>query len=93
LAQALARTGASHATGVLLFLTPDFARHAQQTVSAVARAAQCTEVAGGIAAGVFSEHGWVLDRPAAAVMVFAGDLSLDHRQGGVALDPRVGRPS
>ncbi|MQM29236.1 MAG: histidine kinase, partial [Candidatus Accumulibacter phosphatis] len=50
LAQALARTGASHATGVLLFLTPDFARHAQQTVSAVARAAQCTEVAGGIAA-------------------------------------------
>lgn len=30
LAQALARTGASHATGVLLFLTPDFSRHAQQ---------------------------------------------------------------
>ncbi len=87
LAQALARTGASHATGVLLFLTPDFSRHAQQTVSAVARAAQCTEVAGGIAAGVFSEHGWVVDRPAAAVMVFAGDLSLDHRQGGVPPDP------
>ncbi|MEF8731983.1 MAG: FIST C-terminal domain-containing protein [Candidatus Accumulibacter meliphilus] len=86
LAQALARTGASHATGVLLFLTPDFARHAQQTVSAVARAAQCTEVAGGIAAGVFSEHGWVLDRPAAAVMVFAGDLSLHHRESGLALD-------
>ena len=34
LAQALTRTGASHATGVLLFLTPDFARYAQQTVSA-----------------------------------------------------------
>ncbi|EXI87630.1 MAG: hypothetical protein AW11_02494 [Candidatus Accumulibacter regalis] len=82
LAKALARSGASHATGVLLFLTPDFSRCAQQTVSAVARAAQCTEVAGGIAAGVFSEHGWVIDRPAAAVMVFAGGLSLDHREGG-----------
>ncbi|HCZ16545.1 MAG TPA: hypothetical protein DHV85_18550 [Candidatus Accumulibacter sp.] len=80
LAQALEKSGASHATSVLLFLTSDFSRHAQRTVTAVARAARCTEVAGGIAAGVFTDHGWILDRPAAAVMVFAGGLSLDHRQ-------------
>ena len=53
--QALEKAGLTHASGVLLFLTPDFARHAQQTVTAVARAAQCTQVAGGIAAGVFTE--------------------------------------
>lgn len=74
--QALRRSGLTRATGVLLFLTPEFARHAQQAVTAVARAAQCMQVAGGIAAGVFTESGWVLDRPAAAVMVFGAGLSL-----------------
>ena len=76
--QALASAGQTHANGVLLLLTPEFTRHAQATVTAVARAAQCIQVAGGIAAGVFTETGWVIDRPAAAVMVFAGGLSLGH---------------
>lgn len=75
---ALKKAGLTHANGVLLFLTPDFARHAQQSVTAAARAAQCTQIAGGIAAGVLTESGWVLDRPAAAVMVFGGGLSLGH---------------
>lgn len=74
--EALQKSGLTHANGVLLFLTPEFARYAQQSVTAVARAAQCVQVAGGIAAGVFTEAGWLLDRPAAAVMVFGGDLSL-----------------
>ena len=82
--QALARAGASQANGILLFLTPEFARHAQQTVTAAARAAQCTQVAGGIASGVFTEAGWVVDRPAAAVMIFAGDLALTHSVAGDA---------
>lgn len=76
--EALEKAGLTHANGVLLFMTPDFARQAQQTITAVARAAQCTQVAGGIAAGVFTEAGWVLDRPAAAVMVFGRGLSLGH---------------
>ena len=76
--EAMKKAGLTHANGVLLFLTPDFARHAQQTITAVARAAQCTQVAGGIAAGVFTESGWVLDRPAAAVMVFGRGMSLGH---------------
>lgn len=74
--QALEKAGLTHANGVLLFLTPEFARHAQQTVTAVARRSQSTQVAGGIASGVFTESGWALDRPAAAVMVFGGGLSL-----------------
>jgi hypothetical protein len=79
---ALAKAGLTHANGVLLFLTPEFARHAQHTVTAGARAAQCTQVAGGIAAGVFTESGWTVDRPAAAVMVFGGGLSLGHPEAG-----------
>jgi small ligand-binding sensory domain FIST len=80
--QALDKSGLTHANGVLVFLTPEFARHARQTITAVARTAQCTQVAGGIAAGVFTESGWVLDRPAAAVMVFGGGLSLGHPEPG-----------
>ncbi|HAS51229.1 MAG TPA: histidine kinase [Gammaproteobacteria bacterium] len=80
--QAMAKAGLTHANGVLLFLTPEFARHAQPTITAVARAAQCTQVAGGIASGVFTETGWVVDRPAAAVMVFGGGLSLGHPEAG-----------
>ena len=76
--EALEKAGLTHANGVLLFLTPDFARHAQHSVTAVARAAKCTQVAGGIAAGVFTESGWVLDRPAAAVMLFGRGLSIGH---------------
>lgn len=80
--EALEKAGLTHANGVLVFLTPEFARHAQQTITAVARTAQCTQVAGGIASGVFTESGWALDRPAAAVMVFGGGLSLGHPEPG-----------
>ena len=80
--QALVKAGLTHANGVLLFLTPEFARHAQQTITAVARAAQCTQVAGGIASGVLTETGWALDRPAVAVMVLGRGLSLGHPEAG-----------
>ena len=79
---ALEKTGLTHANGVLLFLTPEFSRHAQQAITAAARAAQCTQVAGGIASGVFTESGWTLDRPAAAVMVLGRGLSLGHPEAG-----------
>ena len=82
--QALQKAGLTHANGVLLFLTPDFARHAQASVTAAARSAQCTQIAGGIAAGVFTESGWVLDRPAAAAMVFGRGLSLGHPEAPAA---------
>ena len=82
--QALAGAGLTQANGILLFLTPEFARHAQQTVTAAARAAQCTQVAGAIVSGVFNETGWAVDRPAVAVMVFGGGLSLTHSVSGDA---------
>ncbi len=80
-ADALAKAGLESANAVLLFLTPEFARHARLAVTAAARRAQCTQVAGGIAAGVFTESGWALDRPAAAAMVFGGGLSFARGDG------------
>ena len=76
--QAIDISGLAHAEGVLLFLTPEFARHAQAIVTATARRTQCMQVAGGIASGVFTESGWALDRPAAAAMVLGGRFSLGH---------------
>ncbi|MEF8702111.1 MAG: FIST C-terminal domain-containing protein [Candidatus Accumulibacter sp. UW26] len=87
LSQALEKIGQRPANGVLLFLSAEFARQAQLTVTAVARAARCTQVVGGIAAGVFTHRGWVLDRPAVALMVFADDLSLTFGETG---EPRMG---
>lgn len=80
---ALKKSGLTHASGALLFLTPEFshsAHLAQLAVTGVARAVQCTQVAGGIASGVFTEAGWVVDRPAAAVMVFGGGLALGNER-------------
>ena len=76
--RAMEKSGLAHAKGVLLFLTPEFARHAQAIVTAIARRSQCMQVAGGIAAGVFTESGWALDRPAAAAMVLGDRFSLGH---------------
>lgn len=76
--EALEKSGLTHATGVLLFLTPEFTRHAQAILTAAARRTQCLQIAGGIASGVFTEAGWALDRPAAAAMVLGGDLSLGY---------------
>ncbi|HRQ96224.1 MAG TPA: FIST C-terminal domain-containing protein, partial [Candidatus Accumulibacter phosphatis] len=89
---ALEKVGSRQARGVLLFLSAEFSSQAQAAVTAVARAARCTEVAGGIAAGVFTDEGWVLDRPAVAVMVFAGDLApLGRRQNaGASAGPILG---
>ena len=82
LALALEKAGRSYASSVLMFLTAEFSRQAQQTVTAVARAARCTQVVGGVAAGVVTDSGWVLDRPAVALMVFADDLSLAGLDAG-----------
>jgi len=62
--------------GVLLFLSPEFTRHAASAVVAAARAGRCLQVFGSIAAGVCTEEGWVLDRPAAAAMALGAPLSL-----------------
>lgn len=74
--EALTRANSEHANSVLLFLSSEFTRHAHSAVMAAARSAQCTQVFGGIAAGLCTETGWVLDRPAVAAMVLCGPVSL-----------------
>ncbi len=66
---ALAQAGLQRADSVLLFLTRDFARHAQPAVVAAARSAGCLAVAGSTASGVLTEQGWQFDQPAAAALV------------------------
>jgi small ligand-binding sensory domain FIST len=75
-AQAMQRAGLTVANSVLLFLTPDFAREPELALLAASRASNCTQIIGCSAAGIFTEQEWVLDSPAAAAMVFGGDISL-----------------
>jgi len=73
---AMERAHLTHANSVLLFLTPEFARDPQPALRAASKAANCMQVIGCSAAGIFTEEDWVLDAPAAAVMVFGGDVAL-----------------
>lgn len=74
--QAMRATGMSHASSVLLFLTSEFARDPVPALRAAARAANCTQVMGCSAPGIFTEQDWIIDAPAAAAMVFNGTISL-----------------
>lgn len=73
---AMTRAGLTHAQAVLLYLSADFAHDPQPAITAAARAANCIQVAGCTAAGVFSDEDWVLDAPAAAALVLGDGLSL-----------------
>ena len=73
---AMARAQLTHANSVLLFLTPEFAREPQAALLAASKAANCMQVIGCSAAGIFTEEDWVLDAPAAAAMVFGGNVAL-----------------
>lgn len=75
-AGAMTRAQITHANSVLLFLTPEFARAPQSALRAASKAANCTQVIGCSAAGIFTEDDWVLDAPAAAAMVFGGEVAL-----------------
>ncbi len=68
--QALHAAGLQRAGFILLFLTHDFAAHAQAAVLAAARAGACLDVGGGTASGLLTEQGWLLDQSGAAAMVF-----------------------
>ncbi|MDR3392050.1 MAG: FIST C-terminal domain-containing protein [Sulfuriferula sp.] len=75
-AMAMSRLSITHANSVLLFLSDAFARDPQPALLAASRQSQCMQIAGCSAAGIFTEQDWVLDAPAAAAMVFSGNLSL-----------------
>jgi small ligand-binding sensory domain FIST len=75
-AQAMQVADISIASSVLLLLTSEFARDPVPALRAAAKAASCTQVMGCSAPGIFTEQDWVLDAPAAAAMVFSGDVVL-----------------
>ena len=80
--QALKRLDTEVASGLLLFLSADFARHAQDAVAAASRAANCLQVYGATFPGVFTEDDWVLDGAGAAVLAFRANLSLTPASNG-----------
>lgn len=73
---AMHKAGITVANSVLLLLTSEFASNPHAAIKAAARAANCTQVMGCSATGIFTEEDWVLDAPAAAAMVFGDDVTL-----------------
>ncbi|MEQ1487115.1 MAG: FIST C-terminal domain-containing protein [Methylotenera sp.] len=76
--QAMQKADISIANSVLLLLSSEFASDPQPAIRAAAKAANCTQIFGCSAAGIFTEDDWVLDAPAAAAMVFGGDISIQQ---------------
>ncbi len=76
--------GLSIASAVVLYLNADFAKDPQPAITAAARAANCLQVVGCTAAGVFTEEDWVLDAPAAAALVLGEGINLRNAQDGTA---------
>jgi small ligand-binding sensory domain FIST len=76
--QAMQAADIKIASSVLLLLTSEFARNPTPALRAAAKAASCTQIMGCSAPGIFTEQDWVLDAPAAAAMVFSGNVVLDQ---------------
>ena len=74
--QAMLKANITTANSVLLLLTSEFANDPQPAIRAAAKASNCTQVFGCSATGIYTEDDWVLDTPAAAAMVFGGDISI-----------------
>ena len=68
---AMRKAGISAPSSVLLFLSAEFAADPQSAIKAAAKAANCTQIIGCSATGIFTEDDWVIDSPAAAAMVFS----------------------
>ena len=68
---AMRKAGISAPSSVLLFLSSEFAADPQSAIKAAAKAANCTQIIGCSATGIFTEEDWVIDSPAAAAMVFS----------------------
>jgi hypothetical protein len=85
---AMERAGIAQAGEVVLFLTPEFARLAGPAVTAASHIAGCLQVFGSVVAGVASNEGWAMDRPAAAALVI-GEMPRTTSPGGPAGTPRV----
>lgn len=85
--QAMHKAGITVASSVVLMLTSEFTYDAQPAIKAAAKAANCMLVMGCTASGIFTQEDWVLDAPAAAVMVFSGDVSLQPSRHNQSQQP------
>jgi small ligand-binding sensory domain FIST len=84
---AMQKADISIASSVLLLLTSEFASNPQDAIKAAAKAANCMQVMGCSATGIFTEEDWVLDAPAAAAMVFGDGVSLELPQNNFCNQP------
>ncbi len=84
--EAMQKAGLEIANSVLLFLTSEFARDPLPAIKAAGKAANCVQVLGCSAPGIFTEQDWVLDAPAVAAMVFGGGLGLAPVHDPVSTD-------
>lgn len=73
--QAMSGVRADIAGSVLLFLTSPF-REPSHALKAAARAANCTQIMGCVAPGIFTEKESAINLPAAAAMVFTHGVAL-----------------
>lgn len=76
--QAMEQADVNVAGSVLLILTSEFARDPLPALRAAAKAANCTQVMGCSATGIFTEDDWVLDAPAAAAMIFPDSTTFEQ---------------
>lgn len=84
---AMQGVSADIANSVLLFVTSAF-QPTSALLRAASRAANCTQVMGCVAPGIFTEQNSALHVPAAAALVLTGSLALQH-QADIAVDYRL----
>lgn len=85
--KAMQKADISIASSVLLLLTSNFSANPQEAIRAAAKTANCMQVTGCTASGIFTEEDWVLDAPAAAAMVFSNGVSLELANNNIHHQP------
>jgi small ligand-binding sensory domain FIST len=75
-ASAMKNADITSANGVILLVTTDLLPYLPEAIRAAAKVAKTTQVFGCTATGIFTEEDWILDCPAAAALVFGGEVHL-----------------
>lgn len=75
--RALEKAGLSRASGLILFLSHEYAEDPTPALRAAARAAGCLQVVGCTGSGLLTEEEWVLDSPGVAAMVLGEPFQLN----------------
>ncbi|QEL65424.1 hypothetical protein OTERR_19480 [Oryzomicrobium terrae] len=82
---ALEKLEGQHPRAALVFLSEEFNRNAREALRSVSRITATTQIAGAVAMGVCTEEGWVVDRPAVAILLLCGDDGLAPTGTGLHL--------